>query len=40
MDNAIASRNAINSDPDVKVSFNDMVVKACAMALQKTPKGK
>ncbi|HPF11473.1 MAG TPA: pyruvate dehydrogenase complex dihydrolipoamide acetyltransferase [Flavobacteriaceae bacterium] len=38
MDNAIASRNAINSDPDVKVSFNDMVVKACAMALRKHPK--
>ncbi|MFK5983252.1 MAG: 2-oxo acid dehydrogenase subunit E2, partial [Flavobacteriaceae bacterium] len=38
MDNAIASRVAINSDPDVKVSFNDMIVKACAMALQKHPK--
>ncbi|MEZ4778949.1 MAG: 2-oxo acid dehydrogenase subunit E2 [Flavobacteriaceae bacterium] len=38
MDNAIASRNAINSDPDVKVSFNDMIVKACAMALRKHPK--
>ena len=23
--------------PDTKVSFNDMVVKACAMALKKTP---
>jgi len=38
MDNAIASRKAINSDPDVKVSFNDMIVKACAMALRKHPK--
>ncbi|MCB0458315.1 MAG: 2-oxo acid dehydrogenase subunit E2, partial [Flavobacteriaceae bacterium] len=38
MDNAIASRNAINSDPEVKVSFNDMIVKACAMALRKHPK--
>jgi len=38
MDNAIASRAAINSAPDVKVSFNDMIVKACAMALQKHPK--
>jgi len=38
MDNAIASRAAINSAPDVKISFNDMIVKACAMALQKHPK--
>lgn len=38
MDNAIASRNAINSDPNVKISFNDMVVKACAMALRKHPR--
>ncbi len=38
MDNAIAARNAINSSPDVKISFNDMVVKACAMALRKHPQ--
>ena len=38
MDNAIASRKTINSLPDTKVSFNDMVVKACAMALQKHPQ--
>src|SRR5690554_2397011 len=38
MDNAIASRKTINSLPDTKVSFNDMVVKACAMALKKHPK--
>ena len=38
MDNAIASRTAINSDPEVKISFNDMVVKACAMALRKHPQ--
>ena len=38
MDNAIAARTAINSDPDVKVSYNDMVVKASAMALRKHPK--
>ena len=38
MDNAIASREAINSDPDVKISFNDMIVKACAMALRKHPQ--
>ncbi len=38
MDNAIASRKTINAVPDTKVSFNDMVVKACAMALQKHPQ--
>ena len=38
MDNAIASRKTINSIPETKVSFNDMVVKACAMALQKHPQ--
>jgi pyruvate dehydrogenase E2 component (dihydrolipoamide acetyltransferase) len=38
MDNAIASRKAINELPDTKVSFNDMVVKATAMALKKHPK--
>ena len=38
MDNAIESRKAINELPDTKVSFNDMVVKASAMALKKHPK--
>lgn len=38
MDNAIASRETINSLPETKVSFNDMVIKACAMALKKHPK--
>ncbi|WP_457611437.1 pyruvate dehydrogenase complex dihydrolipoamide acetyltransferase [Lutibacter sp.] len=38
MDNAIASRKAINELPDTKVSFNDMIVKASAMALKKHPK--
>ncbi len=38
MDNAMASRKTINSIPDTKVSFNDMVVKACAMALKKHPQ--
>ncbi|MGB5435950.1 MAG: pyruvate dehydrogenase complex dihydrolipoamide acetyltransferase [Maribacter sp.] len=38
MDNAIASRAQINGLPDTKVSFNDMVVKACAMALKKHPQ--
>ncbi len=38
MDSAITSRAAINSDPDVRISYNDMVVKACAMALRKHPQ--
>ncbi|MFN0730171.1 pyruvate dehydrogenase complex dihydrolipoamide acetyltransferase [Polaribacter gochangensis] len=38
MDNAMDSRKTINSIPDTKVSFNDMVVKACAMALKKHPQ--
>ena len=38
MDNAMASRKTINAIPDTKVSFNDMVVKACAMALAKHPQ--
>lgn len=38
MDNAIASRTIINAVPDTKVSFNDMVIKASAMALRKHPQ--
>ena len=38
MDEAMKSRTTINSIPDTKVSFNDMVIKACAMALKKHPK--
>ena len=38
MDNSMASRKIINAIPETKVSFNDMVVKACAMALQKHPQ--
>jgi pyruvate dehydrogenase E2 component (dihydrolipoamide acetyltransferase) len=38
MDNAMASRTAINAMPDTKVSFNDMVIKACAVALRKHPR--
>ncbi len=38
METAIASRKQINEIPDVKVSFNDMVIKASAMALRKHPR--
>lgn len=37
MDNAIAARKAMNSNEGVKVSFNDMVIKAVSMALRKHP---
>ena len=38
MDEAMKSRAVINTIPDTKVSFNDMVIKGCAMALRKHPK--
>ncbi len=38
MEVAMASRVQINELPDVKVSFNDMVIKASAMALRKHPR--
>ncbi len=37
MDNAMTARAQMNEVSDVKISFNDMVVKACAMALRKHP---
>ncbi|MFL5808939.1 MAG: pyruvate dehydrogenase complex dihydrolipoamide acetyltransferase, partial [Flavisolibacter sp.] len=37
MDNAIQARVQMNEVSDVKISFNDMVVKAVAMALRKHP---
>lgn len=37
MDNAIAARKAMNAQEGVKVSFNDMVVKAVSMSLRKHP---
>ena len=38
METAMASRKQINEIPDVKVSYNDMVIKASAMALRKHPR--
>ena len=35
MDNAIAFRNQFNSVPNTKISFNDIILKACALALKK-----
>jgi pyruvate dehydrogenase E2 component (dihydrolipoamide acetyltransferase) len=37
MDNAMAARSAINAVAPVKVSFNDIVIKAVAVALKKHP---
>jgi pyruvate dehydrogenase E2 component (dihydrolipoamide acetyltransferase) len=37
MDNAISARTAINSVAPVKVSFNDIIIKAVAVALKQHP---
>ena len=37
MDSAIAARNKMNEYAPVKISFNDLVVKACAVALRQHP---
>ncbi|WP_179376782.1 pyruvate dehydrogenase complex dihydrolipoamide acetyltransferase [Winogradskyella wichelsiae] len=38
MENAIAFRKQYNSIPDTKISYNDMIVKACALALKQHPQ--
>ena len=38
MDNAISFRAQFNSIPDTKISFNDIVVKATALALKQHPQ--
>ena len=38
MDQAIAARTAINNQIEGKISYNDMVIKAAAMALRKHPR--
>ncbi|MDO1499742.1 pyruvate dehydrogenase complex dihydrolipoamide acetyltransferase [Winogradskyella maritima] len=38
MENAIAFRAQYNSMPDTKISYNDMIVKACALALKQHPQ--
>tara|TARA_B100001175_G_scaffold261406_1_gene230558 strand:- start:332 stop:2032 length:1701 start_codon:yes stop_codon:yes gene_type:complete len=38
MDNAIAFRDQYNSIPNTKISFNDIIIKACAAALKKHPQ--
>lgn len=38
MDKAIEARKEINTLPDTKISFNDMIIKATAVALRKHPQ--
>ena len=38
MDNAIAFRKQYNTMPETKISFNDIIVKACAISLKHHPK--
>jgi len=38
MKQAVAAREQLNAISDVKLSFNDLVVKACAVALRRHPK--
>ncbi len=37
MDRAIDARKALNANGDTKISFNDLVIKSCAIALKKHP---
>ena len=37
MDNAMAARTQLNAVSPVKISFQDIMIKACAMALRKHP---
>jgi pyruvate dehydrogenase E2 component (dihydrolipoamide acetyltransferase) len=37
MDNAMKARESLNVISDVKISFNDMLIKACAVALLRHP---
>jgi pyruvate dehydrogenase E2 component (dihydrolipoamide acetyltransferase) len=38
MDKAVEARKVLNENAGVKISFNDMIIKACALALLKHPK--
>ena len=38
MENAMAFRAQYNSIPDTKISYNDIIVKACALALRQHPQ--
>lgn len=38
MENAIQARKALNEDSEIRISFNDLIVKASAAALRKHPE--
>jgi pyruvate dehydrogenase E2 component (dihydrolipoamide acetyltransferase) len=38
MDNAVSARESINSVLGVKISYNDIIIKAAAIALRQHPK--
>ena len=38
MDNAITFRKQYNTLPDTKISYNDIIVKACSIALKRHPR--
>ena len=38
MDQAIGARNSVNEEAPSKISFNDLILKACARALRKNPR--
>ena len=38
MDKTIEARQAINTISQIKISFNDMIVKACSMAIEQHPQ--
>ncbi len=38
MDRIVEARKEINEESEVKISFNDFIIKACASALRKHPK--
>ena len=38
MDNTISFRNQFNSLPDTKISFNDIIIRACALSLKHHPE--
>jgi len=38
MENAMSARKALNADSEIRISFNDLIVKASAAALRKHPE--
>ncbi len=38
IDRLLAARKRLNADPDTKISVNDFIIKACALALKRHPQ--